>query len=166
MEPEAERLIEEFRMGRMPMLQFMRSMNEVKESGGCPGPDPLLGKAVVAGRARHTEGRDLMSIILEALGFEVIAAKRDTSIEDLVRMCEDEGVTALCLSIQTTYDIPDIRLADELMRESGIRDRIVFNAGGVAVSEKVAMDCGCDVYGSTAVDSAESIRDLVRSRSS
>ncbi len=65
------------------------------------------------------------------------------------------------MSIQTTYDIPDLLLAHRLMIEDGIRDRIVYNAGGVAVSEEVAKAAGCEVYGSTAVDSVEAVKEWV-----
>ena len=165
MNPEMQELIDRFRNGGVPMLQFMKSMMEIKERTGVPAIEPELGKAVVAGRARHTEGRDLMSILLGAYGFDVIVIGRDSSIEDIVRICNDPDVSVLCMSIQTTYDIPDLHLANRLMAEDGIRDRIVFNAGGVAVSEKVAKDVGCDVYGSTAVDSVESINvEVIRKR--
>lgn len=161
MNPEMQDLIDRFRTGRVPMLQFMKSMIEIKERAGVPSVEPELGKAVVAGRARHTEGRDLMAILLGAYGFETIVVERDSSIEDIIGICNDPGVTVLCMSIQTTYDIPDLHLASRLMAEDGIRDRIVFNAGGVAVSEDVAKAVGCDVYGSTAVDSAEAVKQEV-----
>ena len=161
MNPEMQDLIDRFRTGRVPMLQFMKSMIEIKERTGVPSVEPELGKAVVAGRARHTEGRDLMAILLGAYGFETIVVDRDSSIENIISICNDPDVSVLCMSIQTTYDIPDLLLAHRLMIEDGIRDRIVYNAGGVAVSEEVAKATGCDVYGSTAVDSVEAVKEWV-----
>ncbi len=84
MNPEMQDLIDRFRTGRVPMLQFMKSMIEIKERAGVPSVEPELGKAVVAGRARHTEGRDIMAILLGAYGFETIVVDRDSSIEDII----------------------------------------------------------------------------------
>ncbi len=166
MNDEMKELLESFRKGNVPMLQFMKSMKELKERTGEPEHDIRLGKAVVAGRHRHTEGRDLMTIILEAYGFRTVVVERDSSVIDIVDLCMDPEVTVLCMSIQTTYDIPDLKEAVELMTENGIRDRIVFNAGGVAISERVSQEIGCDVFERTAVDSAESISEEVLRRSS
>ncbi len=166
MNPEMTELIDRFRNGTVPMLQFMKMMKELKERNNEPLFKEELGKAVVAGRARHTEGRDLMSILLEAYGFETVVMPRDSSIGDVVKACIDNDASVLCISVQMTYDIPELHLAQELMTEFGIRDDIVFNVGGVAVSRAVAEQIGCDVYEGTAVDSVESIKAEVLRRKS
>jgi methanogenic corrinoid protein MtbC1 len=46
----------------------------------------------------------------------------------------------------------------------GIRDRILLNAGGGAVSEQVAEKFGCDVFAETAVKTCTLIRETVAER--
>ena len=151
-------LIEDFDRGKIPLMTFLREM-EAKR--GSLGIDPALGTAVVASFSRHTEGRDLMSLLLEANGFKTIRVDRDTSVEDIVRLCMDGNVTVLCLSVQATWDLENIGKADRLLKEAGIRDRILLNAGGGAVSEQVAEKYGCDVFAETAVKTCKMIREAI-----
>ena len=151
-------LVEDFDRGKIPLMTFLREM-EAKR--GSHGIDPALGTAVVASFSRHTEGRDLISLLLEANGFKTIRVERDTSVEDIVRLCGDDDVTVLCLSVQATWDLENIRKADRLLKEAGIRDRILLNAGGGAVSEQVARKYGCDVFAETAVKTCKMIREAI-----
>ena len=151
-------LVEDFDRGKIPLMTFLREMESKRES---LGTDPSLGTAVVASFSRHTEGRDLMSLLLEANGFKSIRVERDTSVEDIVRLCGDDDVTVLCLSVQATWDLENIRKADRLLKEAGIRDRILLNAGGGAVSEQVARKYGCDVFAETAVKTCKMIREAI-----
>ena len=151
-------LVEDFDRGKIPLMTFLREM-EAKR--GSLGIDPALGTAVVASFSRHTEGRDLISLLLEANGFKTIRVERDTPIEEIVRMCGNGDVTVLCLSVQATWDLGNIRKADRLLKEAGIRDRILLNAGGGAVSEQVARKYGCDVFAETAVKTCRMIREAI-----
>ena len=151
-------LVEDFDRGKIPLMTFLREMEAKRSSLGI---DPALGTAVVASFSRHTEGRDLISLLLEANGFKTIRVERDTSVEDIVRLCGDDDVTVLCLSVQATWDLENIRKADRLLKEAGIRDRILLNAGGGAVSEQVARKYGCDVFAETAVKTCKMIREAI-----
>ena len=151
-------LVEDFDRGKIPLMTFLREM-EAKR--GSLGIDPALGTAVVASFSRHTEGRDLISLLLEANGFRTVRVERDTPIEEIVRLCADEEVTVLCLSVQATWDLENILKADRLLREAGIRDRILLNAGGGAVSEQVAKKYGCDIFAETAVKTCRMIHEAI-----
>ncbi len=50
------------------------------------------------------------------------------------------------------------------MRDLGIRDRIVFNAGGSPITPGLADKAGCDVFSTTAVGSVEAIKEEVLRR--
>jgi len=158
---EKMRLLEEFEKGRLPLLEFMRSVKRLEDSVGGLSVDPRLGKAVVASFGRHTEGRDLMATILKIFGFGIELADRDASIPEIIDMCQMDDVSVLCLSVQTTYDCPGLEEIDGTLRDLGIRDRIVFNVGGAAVSEHLAKKLGCDIYGRTASESVRVMREAV-----
>jgi hypothetical protein len=107
-ESRRRELLDRFSAGRLPLLEFMRAVGLLKEECGGFGCSDVLGRAVVASFGRHTEGRDLMACILEIEGFAVSKAERDTPMRDVVDMCRDPDVSVLCLSVQTTYDCPEL----------------------------------------------------------
>ncbi len=151
-ETRRSELLDAFEQGAIPLLEFMRSVGRLKEEYGLD-TDPRLGTAVVACFGRHTEGRDLMTCILEMEGFKVVKADRDSTVQRTVDMCSDPEVKVLCYSVQTTYDCPDLLNISDLLEESGIRDRIVLNVGGSPITPSLAERMGCDVYAPTAVES-------------
>jgi len=93
-------------------------------------------------------------------------AGRDTSIEDVIAMCRDPEVTVLCLSVQTTYDCPEVLEASRLLEEEGIRDRIVLNIGGSPITKELSDRAGGDVFSTTASGSARKVREEVLRRTS
>ena len=151
-------LIEDFDRGRIPLMTFLRKMEEYR---GSMEADPTLGTAVVASFSGHTEGRDLMSILLESCGFRTIRCDRNLPIEKITEICREEKATVLCLSVQTTWDLENIRRADRMLKDMGIRESIILNAGGGAVSKNVSDAYGCDVFAETAVSACRAIREAV-----
>jgi len=129
----------------------------LKEKKGEIDHSDILGKAVVGCFGRHTEGRDLMACVLEVSGFSIIKAERDTAVQDMVEMCRDPEVTVLCISVQTTYDCPDVFDGGRLLDEAGIHDRVVYNIGGSPINQELADRAGSDVYSNRATESARLI---------
>ncbi|MBR6910955.1 MAG: hypothetical protein IKN41_03745 [Candidatus Methanomethylophilaceae archaeon] len=158
-----QELLDGFESGNVPLLEFIRSAKRLQEEGLIAN-NPALGTAVVTCFGRHSEGRDLMSTLLIIQGFTVISADRDSSLDEIVKMCNDPKVTVLCMSVQTTYDCPESLRMSELLREAGIRDRIVLNIGGAAISDEMALKAGCDVYSRTASGSVKMIKEEVQKR--
>ncbi len=159
-------LLEGFESGRIPLLEFIRSVNRLREESDVIICDPSLGKAVVTCFGRHSEGRDLMAALLTIQGFSVIVVDRDAELKDIVEECMDPKVTVLCMSVQTTYDCPEVLDISEMLKEAGIRERIVLNIGGAAISDKIAEKAECDIYSNSAGRSVRLIKDEVRRRSS
>ncbi len=166
MDPAVKRVLEEYRRKDMPVGIFMKSLREAVNSAGISIIDKSLGKAVAAGRGRHTGGRDLMTVLLRAYGFETRPLREYCTAEEIAGACSDPDVAVLCLSFQTTYDLPDLKTITGLLAERGIRDRIVLSAGGTAVSERIALEAGCDVFRMTALETAEAVEKEVRRRKS
>ena len=159
----AQELLDGFESGRIPLLEFVRTVKKLTDEGAIVS-EPALGTAVVTCFGRHSEGRDLMATLLALNGFSVISAARDSDLEDIVELCRGPGVTVLCMSVQTTYDCPESLLMSEMLSEAGIRDRIVLNIGGAAISENMAERAGCDVYSATASGSVRLIKEAVAKR--
>ncbi len=159
-------LIERLNKGRMPLLFFINEARKIREE--C-GPVPLkeeLGKAVVASLDNHTEGRDLMAILLQTEGFDVITADRSAKATDIIALCRDPDVSVLCYSVEMLSFCPYICKLANMLKEEGIRDRIVYNAGGAPVNESMAEEAGCDVFSRNGGESAEMIAAKVREKRS
>ena len=159
-------MLSDFESGKVPLLEFIRSVNRLQQDGGPIVHDPSLGKAVVTCFGRHTEGRDLMAGLLTMHGFSTVSADRDASLDEIVGLCRDPEVTVLCMSVQTTYDCPEVLGISNLLEEAGIRQKVVLNIGGAAISARIAEKAGCDVYSDSASESAKRIKDEVRRRTS
>ena len=153
-----------FESGKVPLLEFRRSAKRLQDEGLIAN-DPSLGTAIVTCFGRHSEGRDLMSVLLMIQGFTVVSADRDSTLDDIIEICRDPKVTVLCMSVQTTYDCPESLQMSEMLKDAGIRDRIVLNIGGAAISENVASRAGCDAYSKTAIGSVNMIKEKVQKRS-
>ena len=163
---DLDALLQGYENGSIPMLFFLRRLDRFKREHGLVH-DPVLGKAVVGSFGRHTEGRDLMAGLLEANGFEVIVADRWTPLAKVIEMCRDPGVTVLCLSVQTTYECPDVLETGGMLEEEGVRDRIVFNIGGSPITKELSDRAGGDVYSTTAYESVRLVKEeVLRRRSS
>ena len=107
-----------------------------------------------------------MTVLLRAYGFETRPLREYCTAEEIADACSDPDVAVLCLSFQTTYDLPDLKIITGLLAGRGIRDRIVLSAGGTAVSERIASEAGCDVFRMTALETAEAVEKEVRKRKS
>ncbi len=163
MTDEVQELLDGFETGRIPLLEFIRSAKRLQDEGRI-ATDPSLGTAVVTCFGRHSEGRDLMAVLLTIQGFSVLSADRDSSLEEIVELCRRPDVTVLCMSVQTTYDCPESLQMSEMLEEAGIRDRIVLNLGGAAISETMAEKANCDIYADTASKSVRLIKEEVSRR--
>lgn len=151
-------LTDAFVRRQVPLLLYIRRMESLRDEYTGPGHTrPELGRAVVSARDRHTEGRDLIAILLEMNGFEVVRVGPDTSLEDTVTLCADPDVTVLCVSVQSTARCTELRKVPGMLEGLGVREKIIFNAGGGPVSEAIAQECGCDVYSHEAVESVRKI---------
>jgi len=164
-EDELERLLDDFSAGRVASIGFMRSVRELRRAHpGIIAPLPLLGTAVVAGFGRHTAGRDLMTMLLEIMGFRVVAMEPMSHTFDIIDECQEPGVTVLCLSVQTVEALEHMK---DVLRELDMtpaRPGLVVNVGGGAVSYRVAQEVRSDVFAPTAVESARLIRKEVEER--
>ena len=166
LEKEIHDLLEEFDSRRLPLMLFMHRANEIRDKYGGFTKDSRLGKAVVASMERHTGGRDLMACLLDIVGFDVVITDIDLPMSGVVELCKDPEVKALCVSIQMINESRMAIFMADMLKEAGIRDRIVYNAGGFAVTDEVAEKAGCDVFSLRATEAVQMIKDEVLKRNS
>ena len=125
-------------------LEMLRPL--LAETGAKP-----VGKVVI-GTVKgdlHDIGKNLVRIMLEGKGFEVLDLGIGVSPEKFVKAV-DETVDIVGLSCLLSTTAPFIRDTIEALDKAGLRDRIKVIVGGGVVTQKIADDFGADAYGQDA----------------
>jgi 5-methyltetrahydrofolate--homocysteine methyltransferase len=130
---------------------------------------PLLVKAgvkpagrVVAGTVKgdlHDIGKNLVCMMLEGAGFEIVDLGSDVPAEAFVRAVR-QGVDLVALSALLSTTMPNIRATIEALATAGLRSRVKVIVGGAPVNEGVAREYGADGYAPDATAAVALARDL------
>jgi len=107
-----------------------------------------LGKIVVGTVAGdiHDIGKNLVSMLLEGAGFEVIDLGTDVSSERFVEAVRSQQPAILAMSALLTTTMPGIRSTIEGLESVGIREQVKVVVGGAPVTEHFAEQVGADGY--------------------
>jgi len=112
----------------------------------------------------HDIGKNLVGIMLEGAGFEVIDLGNDVAPERFVETAERERADAIGMSALLTTTMPAMGKVVALLRERGLAARVRTIVGGAPVSSEFAREIGADSYGYDAASAVERVRDLVEAR--
>ena len=103
----------------------------------------------------HDIGKNLVKMMLEARGFEVIDLGVDVAPETFIRTAveKDCGIIGCSALLTTTMCAMEdvVRLADE----AGIRDRVKIMVGGAPVDQRFCDKIGADAYTRDAATAAD-----------
>jgi 5-methyltetrahydrofolate--homocysteine methyltransferase len=120
---------------------------------------PLLAKTgakpvgrVVIGTVKgdlHDIGKNLVRMMLEGKGFEVLDLGMDVAPETFVAAV-DETVDIVGLSCLLSTTAPFIRDTIVALDKAGLRDHVKVMVGGGVVTQRLADDFGADAYGEDA----------------
>lgn len=92
----------------------------------------------------HDIGKNLVGLILEGGGFEVIDLGTDTPAETFVKKARDYPDAAVGMSALLTTTMENMRVVVEALRSRGLRNRVIV--GGAAVSQRFADEIDADAY--------------------
>jgi 5-methyltetrahydrofolate--homocysteine methyltransferase len=109
----------------------------------------------------HDIGKNLVSIMVEGAGFEVIDLGVDVSPEAFVGAARDNDADAIGLSALLTTTMPSMRGTVEALEEAGMRDKVKVIIGGAPVTQKYADEIGADGYGRDAAAAANLVKQLL-----
>ena len=103
----------------------------------------------------HDIGKNLVKMMLEARGFEVIDLGVDVAPETFIRTAVEQncGIIGCSALLTTTMCAMEdvVRLADE----AGIRDRVKIMVGGAPVDQRFCDKIGADAYTRDAATAAD-----------
>ena len=110
----------------------------------------------------HDIGKNLVIMMIESAGFEVIDLGVDVAHEKFVEAVrENPGVKIVGLSALLTTTMPALRDAVALLNEQDFRKDIKVMVGGAPITQAFADEIGADAYTPDAASAAEKAKELV-----
>ena len=123
----------------------------------------LAGKVIV-GTVKgdlHDIGKNLVGMLMEGAGFQVIDLGIDVPSEKFVEAVKSQKPNVIGLSALLTTTMPKMKEVVESLVEAGIRKTVKVMVGGAPVTEKFARDIGADGYAPDAASAVEKARELI-----
>jgi corrinoid protein of di/trimethylamine methyltransferase len=109
----------------------------------------------------HDIGKNLVKIMLDASGFEVIDLGRDVPPQRFVDVALAEGAGIVALSTLMTTTMDGMAEVVRLLERGGLRDRFKVMVGGGPISQAFAQRIGADGYAANAADAVRLAKRLV-----
>ena len=123
---------------------------------------PRVGRAVL-GTVRgdqHDIGKNLVGIMLEGAGFEVLDLGTDVAPERFLEAALASGSAVIGMSALLTTTMPVMKEVVDLITARGLRGRLRTVIGGAPVTEDYARQIGADAYAFDGLSAVDRIRDL------
>ena len=149
------------------VLMSARAMNQGSEL-----LKPLLvsGEASAAGRVcigtvfgdLHDIGKNLVKMMIESKGFEVIDLGVNVAPEVFVKTAIEKDCQIICASALLSTTMPVMEQIVKAAEEAGIRDKVKIMIGGAPVTAEFCQQIGADVYTPDATSAAEAALAFVK----
>ena len=127
---------------------------------------PRVGKVVI-GTVKgdiHDIGKNLVGMMLEGAGFEVIDLGINTDADKFIAALEEHKPDILGMSALLTTTMPYMKVVIEELKRRGLRDDYIVLVGGAPLNEEFGAAVGADAYCRDAAVAAETARALVAKR--
>lgn len=94
----------------------------------------------------HDIGKNLVKIMMEGSGLEVIDLGCDVCAEDFIQSAMDNKCDIIACSTLLTTSMGEIKRVVDLANESGIHDKVKILIGGAPVTQEYCEQVGADMY--------------------
>ena len=125
--------------------------------------EPTAGKMVI-GTVKgdiHDIGKNLVCMMMEGAGFEVVDLGINTPVEDFLAALEEHKPEILGMSALLTTTMPYMKVVIDTMKEQGIRDDYIILVGGAPLNQEFGEAVGADAYCRDAAVAADTAKQLV-----
>jgi len=110
----------------------------------------------------HDIGKNIVSSMLFASGFEVMDLGKDVPVETFVRAVREHSPDILGMSALLSTSLPSQKDVIEALRREGLRGKVKVIVGGAPVTAEWAKEIGADGYAEDAVEAAKVALNLMR----
>ena len=162
----------DFRDGILFVPEVLMSANAMKAGMAILRPllaatgAPKMGKMVI-GTVKgdiHDIGKNLVSMMMEGAGFEVIDLGVNNGVEKFLAAIEEHQPEIVGMSALLTTTMPYMKVVIETLKEKGIRGDHIVLVGGAPLNEAFAEAIGADAYCRDAAVTVETARKLLAER--
>lgn len=162
----------DFRDGILFVPEVLMSANAMK--AGMEVLRPILSAAgvepigkMVIGTVKgdiHDIGKNLVAMMMEGGGFEVINLGINNDAEKFITALEEHKPDFLGMSALLTTTMPYMKVVIDELKERGIREDYIVLVGGAPVNEEFAQAVGADAYCRDAAVAVETAKTLLAQR--
>lgn len=103
----------------------------------------------------HDIGKNLVKMMMEGKGLEVIDLGTDVAPETFVKTAIEQNCQIICCSALLTTTMPVMEDVVKAVEAAGIRDRVRIMIGGAPISETYCKQIGADCYTPDAASAAD-----------
>ena len=121
------------------------------------GSTGSLGKVIIATVKNdlHDIGKNLVAMMIESAGFEVIDLGIDVPIAKIIECYrENPDTKIIALSALLTTTMPDLRETVDALNHEDFRNEVKIMVGGAPITKEFADEIGADGYSADAAEAA------------
>ena len=125
---------------------------------------PSVGKMVI-GTVKgdiHDIGKNLVAMMMEGAGFEVINIGINNAVENYLEAIEEHQPDIIGMSALLTTTMPYMKVVIDTLKEKGMRDDYIVLVGGAPLNEAFAEAIGADAYCRDAAVTVETAKELIQ----
>jgi len=162
----------DFRDGILFVPEVLLAANSMK--GGMEILRPLLAETgvepigkMVIGTVKgdiHDIGKNLVAMMMEGAGFEVIDLGINNPVENYLDALEKHKPDILGMSALLTTTMSYMKVVIDTMKDKGIRDDYIVLVGGAPLNEQFGKAVGADAYCRDAAIAVETAKALIAAR--
>ena len=162
----------DFRDGILFVPEVLLAANAMK--AGMAILRPLLAETgapkmgtVVIGTVKgdiHDIGKNLVGMMLEGAGFEVIDLGINNPVENYLTALEEHKPDILGMSALLTTTMPYMKVVIDTLKDKGIRNDYIVLVGGAPLNEAFAESIGADAYCRDAAVAVDTAKELMSRR--
>jgi methylmalonyl-CoA mutase cobalamin-binding domain/chain len=112
----------------------------------------------------HDIGKNLVSMMLEGAGFEVIDIGINNSVEKYLEALDKHEPDFLGMSALLTTTMPYMKVVIDTLKEKKLRDKYMVLVGGAPLNEEFGKAVGADAYCRDAAIAVETAKALLAAR--
>jgi len=162
----------DFRDGILFVPEVLLAANAMK--GGMAILRPLLAETgakpvgkMVIGTVKgdiHDIGKNLVGMMLEGAGFEVVDLGINNAVEDYLSALEEHEPDILGMSALLTTTMPYMKVVIDALVDKGLREKYIVMVGGAPLNEEFGEAIGADAYCRDAAEASSTAVRLVNER--
>jgi len=109
----------------------------------------------------HDIGKNLVGMMLEGGGFEVVDLGVDVPAERFIQAAKEHGAKVIGMSALLTTTMMQMKTIVEMVKNAGLKDGLKSIIGGAPVTEAFAKQIGADGYAADAASAVGKVKELL-----